>query len=293
MPRWQNLILRRHASYLEGAEAPDRDFKDYRNHVLYVRDDCWGGAATAARKWYDIAVTSFRKRKWDYGVYATGVLSHYCTDPLMPLHTAQSEEANNIHKAVEWSVHRCYDELSELAERLGYPDLEVGDDEDWLEQVVLDGARLSNEQYQNLIEHYDFDRAIGDPCEGLNDTSRELLARLLGRAAVSVSRILERLVADADVFPQEFDIAPDGLLAVLQIPIHWFTRRMLNTQTRVQVEAMHDELCQTGRVVRTLPESQRRIRRLYEAEVPQQSEMVADHIAWPKPSIDPPQRRAA
>ena len=41
----QRLILKHHAQYLEGSKAPDKEFKDFKNHVLHVRDNMWGGCA--------------------------------------------------------------------------------------------------------------------------------------------------------------------------------------------------------------------------------------------------------
>ena len=41
---WQDLLLHYHEDYLTGAKAPDEEFKDFKNHVLHVRDNNWGGA---------------------------------------------------------------------------------------------------------------------------------------------------------------------------------------------------------------------------------------------------------
>jgi hypothetical protein len=48
---WRNVFLKHRDAYLEGAKAPDEVFKDFRNHVLHVRDGDWGGAPAAAREW--------------------------------------------------------------------------------------------------------------------------------------------------------------------------------------------------------------------------------------------------
>ena len=36
---WRNLFLKHRKPYLEGAKAPDELFRDFRNHVLHVRDE--------------------------------------------------------------------------------------------------------------------------------------------------------------------------------------------------------------------------------------------------------------
>ena len=35
---WRTLLLHNHNEYLKGAKAPDEVFKDFKNHVLHVRD---------------------------------------------------------------------------------------------------------------------------------------------------------------------------------------------------------------------------------------------------------------
>ena len=42
--RWQKLFLKLHTEYLDGSKAPDTIFKDFKNHVLHVRENYWGGA---------------------------------------------------------------------------------------------------------------------------------------------------------------------------------------------------------------------------------------------------------
>ena len=54
--RWQKLFLRFHAEYLDGSKAPDTCFKDFRNHVLHVRDNYWGGAVKSSLRWYTTTV---------------------------------------------------------------------------------------------------------------------------------------------------------------------------------------------------------------------------------------------
>ena len=46
---WQRLFLRHAKLYLEGAKAPDSEFKDFKNHVLHTRDGYWGGAPEKVR----------------------------------------------------------------------------------------------------------------------------------------------------------------------------------------------------------------------------------------------------
>src|SRR5262245_39711569 len=111
---WQRLFLLHARLYLEGATAPDEDFKDFENHVLHTRDGFWGGAPEKVRSWYHHVVEALAVEDWPTAVYCAGVLSHYFMDPLQPFHTAQSEAENNIHGAVEWSISQSYRALHDL-----------------------------------------------------------------------------------------------------------------------------------------------------------------------------------
>src|SRR5262249_41043919 len=101
---WQNFFLKNYESYLSGAKAPDDQFKDFKNHVLHVSDNFWGGALSATQLWYDRTVLAMRKGYWSDVAYSAGVLSHYFTDPHMPFHTGQTEEEGKVHRAAEWSI---------------------------------------------------------------------------------------------------------------------------------------------------------------------------------------------
>ena len=46
---WRDLMLVLNEDLLEGAKAPDKKFKDFKNHVLHVGDDYWGGRAGKGR----------------------------------------------------------------------------------------------------------------------------------------------------------------------------------------------------------------------------------------------------
>ncbi len=120
--RWVSVFLRYHKEFLQGAKAPDDDFKDFRNHVLHVSENNWGGAPASARQWYRATVKSLISADWPTAAYSAGVLSHYLTDPLMPLHTGQSESEGAVHRAIEWSICKSWSELMQVAEsKGGYP----------------------------------------------------------------------------------------------------------------------------------------------------------------------------
>ncbi len=281
---WQRLFLKFYRDYLDGSKAPDKEFKDFRNHVLHVRDNHWGGAVAAAQQWYDKTVKALRRRRWRQATFSAGVLSHYYTDPIMPFHTAQSQAESNIHRAVEWSICKSYDELRDVFENeMPEPQLELSYAGDWLAQFVRAGAEKSTQHYETLIEHYDFRAGVKDPPAGLDDTCQNVLAELLGYAAVGFARILEKAFKDAGVKPPEVDLTVESVLGTIQIPIHWVTRKIRDARERNLIEAMYNELQEKGRVERYLPEDDRVVRDLHEKEVGRSVEPVRIH-----PSARPP-----
>lgn len=80
--RWERLFYKHIANYVDGAKAPDNDFKDFQNHVLHPRHDYWGGAPKQAEAWYGKTVSALRSQDWATAAYNAGVLSHYLADPL-------------------------------------------------------------------------------------------------------------------------------------------------------------------------------------------------------------------
>ncbi len=134
---WRRVFLKHGESLLAGANAPDDQFKDFRNHVVHVREKCWGGAVESVDTWYRHTVEALQGKQWAKAAFAAGALSHYYADPLMPLHTAQTEEAGIVHRACDRSVFRSYDVLTAILERDlgGYPEIKVPTGPRWLAEM--------------------------------------------------------------------------------------------------------------------------------------------------------------
>ncbi len=266
--RWRNLFLTNYEAYLEGSKAPDAKFRDFRNHVLHVNDDFWGGAVESTQEWYARTVEMLKLGEWEEAAYAAGVLSHYYTDPVMPLHTAQSEQETVIHRACEWSIAQTYDAIRDIiAARVGFPDLEPGEGADWLGQMVRDGAVFSNQYYDTLVRNYDFAKGASDPPAGLDRDLRNMLARVLAYAATGWSRILERAIEESAARPPRTNPTVQAFFTTLKVPIHYITRRLTEENERAIVVAMYDELQETGTLDEMMAGEQRTIRRLYEEQV--------------------------
>ena len=265
---WQRLFLANAKIYLDGSKAPDKEFKDFKNHVLHTRDGYWGGAPAKARSWYQHLVEALTLQDWQTAVYCAGVLSHYYTDPLHPFHTHQSEAENNIHRAVEWSISKAYDELYALGKgEFDTVDVEISREANWLEQLVCQGAEMSNGYYEKLIAHYDIQRGMSDPPAGLDQVARRIVSRLIWYAGISFAAVLDRAIEESNMHPPDTPLLPATLLATVQVPIKVLVKRMADVEERRQVERMYDELITTGTVEKTLPEDDRAVRDLHAAEV--------------------------
>jgi hypothetical protein len=266
--RWSDLFLSRHREYLAGTAAPDERFKDFRNHVLHVAEN-WGGAPAEARRWYGRAVDAIRRREWDEAIFAAGALSHYFSDPFLPLHTAQCEEQTRVHRAVDWSLDRSYGRMQQIIarDRGGYPQLEAPRTDAWLERMICTGAELAGEHYQTVLDHYDLQRAVRDPLAGMDQQCQDAIALCLSHAVVGLARVLERMQAEAEVEPPPVETTLQGFVLLLNVPFRWVWHYAGDLSEQMAIEATCDEVQRTGKVVKNLPDEEREIRRLHAEEV--------------------------
>jgi predicted flap endonuclease-1-like 5' DNA nuclease len=234
-----------------------------------VREKCWGGAVESAETWYRHTVEALQKKLWSKAAFAAGALSHYYADALMPLHTAQTEEAGIVHRACDRSVFRSYDLLTAILERDlgGYPDIKVSTGPRWLAEMVKTGARLSHEHYDVVIDHYNIQKGWRNPAAGLDDELRVSLAECLGHAVVGIARILDRAIESAAVPAPKGGVALAGLGAWFRIPaMRWKRGRAAGRQRRI-VKAAFKEFRKTGKVTRALPEDEKTVRRHHAEDV--------------------------
>ena len=131
------------------------------------------------------------------------------TDPLHPFHTAQSEAENNIHRAVEWSISKAYDELYALGKgEFDRIEVDIPRDPNWLAQLVCQGAEMANGYYEKLIAHYDIQRGISDPPAGLDQVAKRIVSRLIWYANISFAAVLDRAIDDSNMHPPETRCCP-------------------------------------------------------------------------------------
>src|SRR5262245_62108729 len=220
--RWQNLFLQHAKTYLDGSKAPDNEFKDFKNHVLHVRDEYWGGAPEKAEEWYGVLLEKLRANAWSEAVYAAGVLSHYFTDPIHPFHTGQTEAENSIHRAVEWSISRSYGKLRALGEaRHAGMKIAVPSADGWLKRFVCVNAEFANRYYEKLIAGYDIHIGAVRPEEGLDNIGEGVVAELLIYAAKAFGAVLDRAITQSGATAPDVGLTAETFLATLNMPSKW------------------------------------------------------------------------
>ena len=264
---WRDCLLTLHEDLLEGAKAPDTKFKDFKNHVLHVSEGEWGGARDSAMEWYAKAVDALRNKKWPKAAYALGVMSHYYADPIQPFHTGQTEEEGAIHRAVEWSIAKSRPEIERRMADKGFPKVEAGSGVAFVSDMVRAGAERSHQHYQTFIDHYNVDAGVKNPPEGLDDTLLDILADLVGYATAGLATIYARAFQEAAVSPPKSNITLHGYLSSLDIPIRWITKKMEDGADKQTVLAMYRELQKTGKVVKSLPDDDKQIRKMHAQQV--------------------------
>ncbi|MBX3511482.1 MAG: DUF4332 domain-containing protein [Hyphomonadaceae bacterium] len=280
---WRNLLLHYHDEYLKGAKAPDDVFKDFKNHVLHVRDNDWGGAIEACEEWYRRTVRALAAEDWRQAAWSAGVMSHYYVDPIQPFHTHQTEEEGVIHRAVEWSFSKSYKTFQNILERErgGYPQIEAPSGADWLAQMVRAGAQASTQHYELIIDHYDLQAGVKDPPAGLDQEIKDAIAGLVGHAAVGLARILNRAFEEAAVKPPKVGANLQAVFLAMETPIQAVLKAMDDVAARREVEAQYQEYQRTGKVRTTLGEDDKVVRALYAAEV-MKTPLSSLDAKWPR-----------
>lgn len=251
-------LLQHHDRYLTGAKDPDTRFRDFQNHVVHVDDGYWGGAPRVAHQWYDRLQKYLGQDRFDDAAHAAGVLSHYFTDPMQPLHTAQSPVESVLHRPIEWSVNRNYRNLYDAWQRDPERVLfRLSDRPGWLGDAILQSAKFANRHYETLLNHYDLAIGRSRPADGFDERGNEVLADLVGLAITGWARVLERAARDAEQrlgcpLPKT-GTSISSVLATVRAPHRLWLRRIDDRRTRKKVAALVEEFHRTGKVVNNLP----------------------------------------
>ena len=287
--RLRSLLLKHHDRYLTGAKDPDDSFKDFENHVLHVADKMWGGAIQAANTWHGKLVIQIRQENWRAAAYAAGVLSHYFTDPFMPLHTAQSPREAAIHRPLEWSVCKSYQTIFEHWNN-GPKQVEPMDaepTEQWLGSMIEQGATSSRQHYERLLEIYDLASATQPPNMGLNSEVIEIFSQLFGRVLTAWGQVLDRTAAMISAEIPDMGLTLATVLATIDVPLMWIVRRAGSVSEQRAVRSILAEYQAHGNLERFLPRECRVVASCKQRELGTSATESAGHASTPA-TADPP-----
>ena len=258
-----DLLLAYYADYLKGAKDPDNVFKDFENHVVHVRDGYWGGAAKTAEKWLDQSNRMLSAGNWKEAAYAIGVLSHYFSDPFMPLHTAQSPRETIVHRPLEWSVCCSYQSIFKMAcEDSQLESFPIGSASNWLSDSILRGATMANRYYEPLMEDYDMKESGRHPELALGSDSRKTLAMIFTWVLTGWGGVIDRIANEASVKLPATSLAVPTMLAGLQMPVKKIVAGIESVEQKREVERILDEFNRTGNVVRNVSPEQRTVQKV-------------------------------
>jgi hypothetical protein len=133
--------------------------------------------------------------------------------------------------------------------------------------MIRDGATFSNQYYDLLIDHYNLAVGVRNPPAGLDRVSQEAIAKCLARATVGIAIVLDRAFAEAAVTPPVVDLSAKEVIASSTIPIRQLINKLADKGDRTVVEAIYKEVQETGKAIKSLPESERLVRQFHAAEV--------------------------
>lgn len=251
--RFAAWLLRYHHRYLQGAEDPDVRFRDFQNHVVHVSDGYWGGAPRVAHQWYERLRRYVREERFADAAHAAGVISHYFTDPVQPLHTAQTPVERVLHRPIEWTILQSYDAIYRTwLHGDGKTVIALSNRPTWLGEAILHAAKYAHGRYQRLIGDYQFVPGIADPSAGFDADGRRLVAELFGVAICGWARVLERIAMESELsIGQPLPAASPTatmLLAAARVPHRLWRRRVTQRREQAAIHAMVAEFARHGTV---------------------------------------------
>ncbi len=138
---------------LSGSTTPDQAWQDWDNH-LYYPETGEKNAPEAAQRWFEFARNNFTSGNWEDGFFAVGVMTHYFTDPCIPVHTDEY-----------WPGHTGYER--DINENLGNLEIDTPSEHEIsnVSQLVVDCATFSHQYYDTIRDAYDDNesRALDNP----------------------------------------------------------------------------------------------------------------------------------
>ncbi len=256
--RLARLLLRYPKQYLTGASDPDTRICDFQNQIIHVEDGYWGGGPRVASQWYNRLLQSIEQKQYAAAAQAAGILSHYFTDALQPLHTGETKREAIVHLPLERSFYRSYDIIrNRWIDNPLRAVFRLTDEPDWLRSAMLQGAQMAHQKFSLLVNSYRFDAGVDDAMAGFDELSRIALADLLGLSVTGWARIIER--AGRDVENRLLCQLPTSSMslplvaATLRSPFECWQSRYQQRRLDRQIKMLANEYRKKGYLKKYLP----------------------------------------
>ena len=257
-----NLFLKHYEQLLEGAKAPDKKFKDYRNHVYHMPDR-WGGAPKAVNEWFNKTVTALSNQKWEEAIYAAGVMSHYFADINHPFHTGQTDEEGLIHSFTEWGAAEIYPELRKTMK------VEQPQTIKKIKDFVASAANEANKSYVFMLENYDVEQGQNSSWgKGYNTELREDITLRIASAIQGTAALLLKAINEAgNPDPGVIKLNGKRFMTRFTMPAEWIRRYREKRNRKRKTRKMKKEYQKTKRVLDSLlPDDKDYMKALHEKE---------------------------
>lgn len=139
---WKDAFEFFEAQIKAGSITPDVVWQDWDNHLYYPHTE-ERSAHIAVDRWYGYLRQNLSVGAWDKGMFAAGVMSHYFTDPNIPVHTDDNWAG---HAALETDINY---HLATFSPTIGELAL-VGDPS----QYLIDYATIAHDYYDECRALY-------------------------------------------------------------------------------------------------------------------------------------------
>ncbi len=203
----------------------------------------------------------------------------------MPLHTGQSKKETVVHRPMEWSICKAYDEIYSQCLFAKAPiQLKLSSESDWLGKAILECAKIAHGHYDRIIDIYNLARGVVDPPRGLTLEARRILVELFDLAVGGWASALCRIAVDVDAPIPEANLSLPTVIAGIDMPRAWVVRKFTNAAEQKAVKQLFDEYAKYGDVVDNLPAEIKVVRT--EREKDRQAELQRE-IEKSQPKVAP------
>lgn len=272
--RLAGWLLRYYRSYLAGAMDPDLRFRDFHNHILHVNEGFWGGAPRVAHQWYSRLQKHLRAERFRQAAHAAGVLSHYVSDVIQPLHTASTDRETLVHRPLELSISESYDRIFDVWQSSDVAvTIQLSNRPEWLGSMMMHSAQFAGQRFDSLVKRYRFQEGVEEPKKGLDGQSIRILSELFGLTVTGWASIIDRAAEESEAYshcampsPRLNLVVPSALATA---PAAAWRRKVQVAKEYLAVSELAKEYFRTGKLTRHLPaevDIKRRVIAVYHRE---------------------------